>query len=329
MRLKRYLIEKSFTQADIPRVFRVAMEWGYEDKQFETLKQLEKMQLKGLTGISDAGDLTFQWIGAGRDILLIMNGQELVDNNKISRFLYDNPHYMLSNNMKWLRRMYQRREGDDTPGILFNLNKEVFIVLARRGYITKYDIEYSAPYQTMASKHLVGNAKINGVKDYIKVFRKTYRTIAAKERKEDHWNTREFMRKAEKGETNIRGGFEEKFDKISDSEFASIVQEAFDEIKKVYGSEGEWVVKTKVLNIPKKSYLYIMEKFPKYRVKEFKENPDKPMDEWDKEGLIRWIKLMDGIDKKLKGKYVVKYISAKEFRRVQTIHFSKVKPIQM
>jgi len=322
MRLKKYLVEKSFMQSDIPRVFRVAMEWGYDEKAFKTLKQLENMQLKGLTGISDAGDLTFQWIGAGRDILLVMKGQEVVDNNKISRFLYDNPHYMLSNNMKWLRRMYQRREGDDTPGILFNLNKEVFIILARRGHITKYDIEYSAPYQTMASKHLVGNAKINGVKDYIKVFRKTYRTIAAKERKEDHWNHREFMRKSEE-ETNTRGGFEEKFDKISDAEFASVVQEAFDEIKRIYGSEGEWVVKTKVLNVPKKSYLYVMEKYPKEEVKSYKENPEKLMDSWTKEGIIRWIKLTDGIDKKLKGKYIVKYISAKEFRRVQTIHFSR------
>ena len=315
MRLKKYLTEKSFEPVDVPRVFRVAMEWGYDDKAFDTLKQLEKMELKGLTGISDAGDLTFQWIGAGRDILLVMNGQEVVENNKISRFLYDNPHYMLSNNMKWLRRMYQRREGEDTPGILWNLNKEVFIVLARRGYITKYDIEYSAPYQTMASKHLVGNAKINGVKDYIKVFRKTYRNIAAKERKDDHWNSREFMRKAEEGETNIRGGFEEKFDKISDSEFASVVQEAFDEIKRIYGSEGEWVVKTKVLRVPKKSYLYVMEKFSKEEV----ENHSA----WNKESIARWIKLKDGINKKLKGKYIVKYITAKEFKRVQTIHFSK------
>ena len=314
MRFKRYITEKSFEPVDVPRVFRVAMEWGYDDKAFETLKQLENMQLKGLTGISDAGDLTFQWIGAGRDILLVMNGQEVVENNKISRFLYDNPHYMLSNNMKWLRRMYQRREGDDNRGILFNLNEHVFLVLAQKGYITKHDIEYSAPYQTMAdAKSIVKTAKINGVKDYIKHFRKVYRFRAKEEKESTEWSNKVFSRE---------NGFEEIFDKISDSEFANIVKLAFDRIKKIYGSEGEWVVKTKTLKVPKKSYLYMMEKVNKETIAKYKADPKSFWDEWERERVERWLKLKEGIDKKLKGKYIVRYFSAKEFKRVQTIHFS-------
>jgi len=316
MRLKKYLTEKSFEPVDVPRVFRVAMEWGYDDKAFDTLKQLEKMELKGLTGISDAGDLTFQWIGAGRDILLVMNGQEVVENNKISRFLYDNPHYMLSNNMKWLRRMYQRQEGQDNRGVLFNLNEHIFLVLAQKGYITKYDIDYSAPYQTMADAPMVKTAKINGVKDYIKLFRKVYRQEAKeeRERKDGAFTSTVFSRE---------GGFEEIFDKISDSEFSNIVKLAFERIKKIYGSEGEWVVKTKILKVPKKSYLYILEKADKETVAKYKEDPKSIWDSWAKERVERWIKLQDGINKKLKGKYIVKYFSAKEFKRVQTIHFSK------
>lgn len=316
MRFKQYITEKSFEPVDVPRVFRVAMEWGYDDKAFETLKQLEKMELNGLTGISDAGDLTFQWIGAGRDILLVMNGQEVVENNKISRFLYDNPHYMLSNNMKWLRRMYQRQEGQDNRGVLFNLNKHIFLVLAQKGYITKYDIDYSAPYQTMADAPMVKTAKINGVKDYIKFFRKVYKFISDREKKEKKWGSSVFSRE---------GGFEEIFDKISDSEFSNIVKLAFERIKKIYGSEGEWVVKTKILKVPKKSYLYILEKADKETVAKYKEDPKSIWDDWAKERVERWIKLKDEIDKKLKGKYIVKYFSVKEFKRVQTIHFSKEK----
>ena len=311
MRLRKYLTEKSFEPVDVPRVFRVAMEWGYDDKAFETLKQLEKMELKGLTGISDAGDLTFQWIGAGRDILLVMNGQEVVENNKISRFLYDNPHYMLSNNMKWLRRMYQRREGEDNRGVLFNLNEHVFKALARHGHITDYDIRYSAPYQTMADAPMVKTAKINGVKDYIKLFRKVYKFISNSEKTAKEWGSKVFSRES---------GFEEIFDKISDSEFSNMIKEAFDDIKKIYGSEGEWVVKTKVLKVPKKSYLYILEKANKEEVAKYKENPKSV---FFPERVGNWIKLQEGIDKKLKGKYIVKYFSAKEFKRVQTIHFSK------
>jgi len=314
MRLRKYLTEKSFEPVDVPRVFRVAMEWGYDDKAFETLKQLEKMELKGLTGISDAGDLTFQWIGAGRDILLVMNGQEVLENNKISRFLYDNPHYMLSNNMKWLRRMYQRQEGQDNRGVLFNLNEHVFHSLKDRGHITKYDIDYSAPYQTMADAPMVKAAKINGVKDYIKFFRKVYRFLSNKEKTSKEWGSKVFSRE---------DGFEEIFDKISDSEFTSIIADAFKRIKGIYGSEGEWVVKTKVLKVPKKSYLYILEKASKDDVAKYKADPKSIWDDWSKERIERWIKLQEGIDKKLKGKYIVKYFSAKEFKRVQTIHFSK------
>ena len=315
MRLKRYLTEKSFSPVDIPRTFRVAMEWGYDDKAFVTLKQLEKMELKGLSGISDAGDLMFQWIGAGRDILLIMNGPQIVEQNKISRFLYDNPHYMLSNNMKWLRRMYQREEGQDNRGVLFNLNEHVFHALRERGHITKYDIDYSAPYQTMAdAKSIVKTAKINGVKDYIKHFRRTYNIVAKEELESKEWGSKVFSREE---------GFKEIFDKISDSEFAGIVKQAFERIKKIYGSEGEWVVKTKSLKVPKKSYLYILEKSSKEEVTKYKENPEAFWDEWQRGRVERWIKLKEGIDKKLKGKYIVKYFSAKEFKRVQTIHFSK------
>lgn len=320
MRFKKYIIEKSFVESDIPRVFRVAIEWGYDEKKFDTLKQLEKMELKGLTGISEAGDLIFQWVGAGRDILLIMNGKEVVELNKISRFLYDNPHYMLSNNMKWLRRMYQRGEGQDNRGVLFNLNEQIFLSLAEKGYITKYDISYSAPHQTMADTKVAKTVKINGVKDYIKYFRRAYREASIEEAKATSWRKYSFSGKSKEGHT---AGFEELFDNISDSEFSTVVQHAFERIKKIYGGEGEWVVKTKTLTIPKKSYLYILELADEEEIKKYKENPKQIFSDYSRQRIEQWIRLKDGIDKKLKGKYIVKYFSQKEFKRVQTIHFSR------
>ena len=103
----------SFEEKDIPRTFRVVFEVNqYDDaKTIKVIRQLSNMKLEGLTGISEKNDIGFHWLGVARDAMLIMDGKEVVEQNKLSRILYGNPNYFLSNKMAMAKRIFMKSSG--------------------------------------------------------------------------------------------------------------------------------------------------------------------------------------------------------------------------
>jgi hypothetical protein len=61
--------------------------------------QLKSMKVKGLKGISSDSDIQFQFLGVARDAMLQIPSKDLLEQNKITRIMYDNPHYLVSKNM--------------------------------------------------------------------------------------------------------------------------------------------------------------------------------------------------------------------------------------
>jgi hypothetical protein len=299
MRFKQYLTEKSYTSKDIPKNFKVVI-----DLTLNTIKELNQMELKGIKGISSSGEIIFDFLGVGRNAFLVMNSKKVIELNKLSRFMYDNPHYFYSNNMTALKRMYQKSITDNR-GTWHNISDYLFKEFNRMGIVNSYDVSANAPGQKISYTNVVKNSKVNSIKDAVKVFRKAMKEIL--QEKNAHYYS-----------------FFEDILKMSNKELEKVFINSFKkDIGSVYQDEGEWVVKNTSLKIPNKSYLYVLMHFTESDIKNFKEN------KWDGFELMRYedkikeeILLRNSLEK-IENKYIIKYISNKKWDEIRTKHFTK------
>lgn len=114
--MKRYLTlaEDSYKPEEVPKYFYLCF-----DSYNLDIKQLQSQTLKGVKGISDTELIIKNWFTAGRDMILIMDGKKLVELNKLSKAMYSNPDYLVSNNMKALFRLWSQR---DAMGLFQNFS---------------------------------------------------------------------------------------------------------------------------------------------------------------------------------------------------------------
>ncbi len=86
----RQWLEASYTPADVPTYFYCVCRLN--------LPQLENGMLYGLDGISSDPYIIDQLLGEeGRSVILVIPSKELLEINKLTRIMYDNPNYLLSN----------------------------------------------------------------------------------------------------------------------------------------------------------------------------------------------------------------------------------------
>lgn len=319
MRFKKYIKEMSFEEKDVPRTFRVVFEINQYDiaRTTKAVKQLSNMKLEGLTGISDKSDIGFHWLGVARDAMLIMKGNEVIKLNKVSRFLYGNPNYFLSNKMAMAKRIFQKGSGTmGDSNLLHNILEYMFKAMGTSGKISKHDVDYTAAYQTYSHVAYKKNTGINSSKDLVKWIRKAGEVLR-KEDAESDWGNYNLM--------NIVTQFEE----LSDKDIEDGIYKAFELIGNTYGSEGEWVIKNDYLKVPKGSYLYILA--PKKAYKEMEKLKTKDFTSWNIKKQFGHLEFMDKWDALIElfekygifKKYVVKFIDNTEWKRVQSMHLSK------
>ena len=320
MRFKKFLLsEMSFEEKDIPRTFRVVFEVNqYDDaKTIKVIRQLSNMKLEGLTGISDKNDIGFHWLGVARDAMLIMDGKEVVEQNKLSRILYGNPNYFLSNKMAMAKRIFMKSSGTmGDSNLLHNLLEYIFLAMGKAGKIDKRSVDYTAAYQSYAHVAYKKQTGISSSKDLVKWIRKAGEVLR-KENAERDWPNHNLM--------NVVDDFE----KLSDKEIENGIYDGFKLIGNTYGSEGEWVVKNDYLKVPKGSFLFILA--PKAAIKDMerlkKEKPEqynilKTLGHYD--FAEKWSKLIEEFNKAgIFKKYNVKFIDGQKWKEVQSRHLSK------
>lgn len=319
MRFKKYINEASYLWQDIPKTFRVVFEVNKydESEMISVIRQLGNMKLEGMEGISGSGQIVFNWLGVARDAMLVMNGQEVIDLNKMSRFMYGNPNYFLSNNMKYAKRLFSKSgsvTGDNN--ILHNILEYLFGVLGKTGKIDKSLIEYCAAYQSYAHVAYKKNTGISSTKDLIKWIRKAGEVLK-KEDEEKEWKNWHLMQVVE------------AMSKLSNSDIESAIYKAFERIGEIYGDEAEWDTKANYLKVPKGSYLYILVDKKEYeKAKKMQKDEPVKFKGLGQQRRLETIQKYENIEKVFKQygifkKYKVKFIDRSEWDRVRNIHFSK------
>lgn len=241
------LTERSFVLSDIPDTFRVVFNLGTREKygDAEAWKGLAMGEMRGLRGISDSGLIEPQWLGIARNAVLEMPGKDVVRLNKVTRIMYDNIHYLLSDDMRAMRRVVQadRHNADRARGHAMRVILDYFITLLRkqgsgddiRKIVSNW--EYAAVGQSISWAISGGvGGKIDNVKDFIKVFNKALST---------------------------RKGYNEQavwklmqgWDYFT---WLSWLRQVAKKTQEVYGTEGEWVIKGDALKIPNGSTLRVL-----------------------------------------------------------------------
>jgi hypothetical protein len=136
MKFNNYLNEKSFSTADIPKDFWVVFDL------YEMVDELKTGRVNGLKGISSSSEIEFQFLGVARDAMLQMDSEKLIKQNKITRIMYDNPHYLVSNNMWGLRRLYNARQNVWIDQVFGNLFERIQKEMKSVDKQLAYDMDY-------------------------------------------------------------------------------------------------------------------------------------------------------------------------------------------
>ena len=305
-RFVNHIDEKSYSHEDIPKLFKVVIDINPRYNK-SGLEDVANMKLVGVKGISSSGDIAYQFMGSGSNALLTMNALDVISLNKLSKFMYDNPHYFLSDNMANLKRMYQKRIDDDR-GTWHNLADYIFKEIQNRGIVDKFTMQMIAPGQSVSYTDAIKNNKVNSLRDAVRIFRMACEEIL-KEPDNAHYYR-----------------FLNDVLKLSDKEISDIITESFKKyIGVIYADEGEWIVKDGALNVPHNSYLYVLIDYTDEDIKDYQDG------KWDAFQLMRQedyikrdIEFKDkiyklGIDKK----YNLKFINGIEWERIKKLHVGK------
>jgi hypothetical protein len=222
----QYLNEASYTQSDIPKYFWVVFD-------LEAMKdELKTGKVKGLKGISSHHNIQFQFLGVARDAMLQIPSKDLLAVNNVTRIMYDNPHYLVSNNLWALKRIYDTNHSSWVNHVFGNLFEQIQKNIKDDNYI-RYDMGYYG-FRNIDREwsNKISNKKINNIKQLAVVIKDYIDKI--------------FSKKTGK-EYNI---------KLND--LMNAITETLKNIGKVYSTENEWVVKDSVFTVPKTSILYVL-----------------------------------------------------------------------
>jgi len=313
LKLINIINELSYRVENIPKLFRVVL--TLED----AVKDLKKQELNGVTGISDTKEIVMSFLGVARDTVLIMPAKETEKMNKLSRIMYDNPHYLLQDNMYALMRIWDRTPRS-MDGVIFNIFEYVVAYWKESHNHEElvYPAQYFAWWQALANVYYEKAKKINNIDDLTKWAIKTTKNELVKEYRH----------------------YAEEIAKLSYKEMRDSIWNGLLRVKKIYGSEGEWVIKDKILKIPNGSTLLVL-KYPastwKYSIMDFMTNlragklkefsKDLPDDEindaysdyiWKHSPQLKLVK-----DNKLDKLYKVIFLNAQEFDGIKKRFFSK------
>lgn len=235
------LTAASFGPDDIPKNFWVVLDIrlgfysGSEDEHFrKVFEELRSQTLTGIRGVSETGQIVRQF--GYRGAILRMPGAAVVAENKMSRVMYGNPHYLLSKNMQALYRLFSKDPGDKwgRDGLMHVLADYVMQALRRDNINTHAfsDLQYYAAFQVAGREFANETREINNIHE-----------LAS-------WIFQEFTRSWHERYTGPTAPFT-----LGDIEAAC--DSALAWIGQVYADEGEWMLKGDTLKIPQGSTLII------------------------------------------------------------------------
>ena len=196
------------------------------------IKEIRAGRMTGVIGVSGDPRIVPQF--GYRGGLLVMNGTEFVKLNKLSRLQYDNPHYLVQDNLEALYRIFDKKRNSSSGprGVIFNVGQSLQAESSGR---FQYSAKHGAMHQTVADYYQKHLHRFKGLDDLANWLYDAYVKLFT-EQKFDRWATMK--------------------DEVSRAEFKGWLLKGLAQIGNLYSDEGEWIIKDRDLKIPKSSRIY-------------------------------------------------------------------------
>lgn len=247
--IRRMLTEAA--DAPVPRYFYLALDFGtYAPLRERTLSGLLAGRLEGVRGIGGTSiqDMIMDW-GTLRDLLIRMPGDDVASLNDISLIRYDDPAYLMANNMEVLGRLFN--SPGDPQQILTKMGSHVIQALKKSGAGQQaYEFQYSVPLQTFGHWVRKIDFQINSVDDMVQGFFKYLDDSS----KSDDYHIRDRA---------LRLDYDQP-DFPDPSEWRKWFHQGVKNMGALYSAEVEWGVKADALVIPESSNFWAISPDPQY-----------------------------------------------------------------
>jgi hypothetical protein len=203
----------------------------------EALKSLRDMKIKGVQGISDSAEIIPKFLDrAYRNAILRMDGLTTAQLNNMTRVQYDNPYYLMSNDMEAMQRVWLRKSSQIVEELL-------------RKPLPMFMIEDSNDWV-----HHLGDIfrEFQEIKDYVADRHQYTESLTA------------FVQEMYASLTSIAIShpkyemMRKVLNNLTPVDLKPSVKKAVVAIAKEFSGEGEWIIKDSVLKIPKNSRLYVV-----------------------------------------------------------------------
>lgn len=293
MIIMKNLKERSFTPEDIPEQFFVVTDVEYN----LDLKDIKKGVLN-VSGISGSAKIILNFLGVARDLVITMDGEELVKKNNLTRIMYDNPHYLVSNNMIFLSRLFQNTKIDYYQ-IFHNLFDYCKIFMKKSSNPVYNDLYYkwdfgNPPYYDFDKAYKKSTINIQNMNDFVKTFLRISKKI-------DDYNGKE------------------EIESMPYDDLYKMFWEALLITGHIYKDESEWVLKDKNLILPDRmKFIMGMENIDVYY--QWKNGELTPQQEFfmSDSTFDRWKKIDDLSEIIMNNGYPWMLIDMKEFKELRS-----------
>jgi hypothetical protein len=233
------LEERSYAAGDIPKEFRLVFSTDkYAEKNHGALTSLAKGELHGVTGISDTAHIEISFLGIARDSVLLMPGAETVKLNKLTRIMYDNPLYMVSNNAAALRRIWNKRENETSAVVGMLLE---YMVSALKATKKHPELARQLSWGGAGPLWQISQSFKGSFKDMPQLVKRLRDAVTAAKKKS-------------------QGAYEVAYalSGWTNATWYKWLKAAIRLVRFTYGHEGEWMLKGDTLKIPRGSKLRLL-----------------------------------------------------------------------
>jgi hypothetical protein len=283
----------SYSHKDLPPKFLLALNFspsvskGKVDERAPNLAMdLLAGRIEGVKGVSGTVPIEgVRLFGNIREMMLLMPTAEFLRLNKVSRVLYDNPDYLMSNNMRGLKRLFNNKPGD-TQQILVKMN-DYMAQSASLPMAARYEFRANSPFQTFGYFAEERGWRFNSI---IELARGVYRWV------HEH---------NQYGARNSSNYYYEDLKGLSVKDWAKCIREALLVMGGLYSKEKEWLIKGDTLRIPESTVIYVKDYWHRKKVEEYMAG-----DKWvnlikNAEDHVAELLLFDDLIKRLREKYRV------------------------
>ncbi|KKN96779.1 hypothetical protein LCGC14_0164230 [marine sediment metagenome] len=246
--MRRIMLTEA-ADAAVPQYFYLALDFGSYNYD-EMLANLMSGRLEGLKGIGATSiqDMIMDW-GQLRELLIRMPGDDVAALNDVSMIRYDDPAYLMANNMEALGRLFN--SPGDPQQILTKMGSYVLKALRDFGAAQQhYGFQYSGPLQSFGHWIARSGRRINSVDDMVRLFLQFL--------DEEH-NSDDPYRRAITSHLDY-----DQPDFPDASEWKKWFHQGVKNMGALYSAEVEWAVKSGALKVPESSDIWVISPEQKY-----------------------------------------------------------------